>query len=413
MKVFSPAHLLRHVSMPTLKDFTLAHVLGPELAIDWELTEEALTRQVCEAVRSLEVSLKNGDFPPEKAEVLGNQLHLWQDDLRRIHLMSNELASCEFRAASDGDPEVTTAFQDRGIHEQAMWMFTHREKRFRDTELHMAFQAKANGKYWKKHRIEAGLSIIDDRDKLEAFSTAVAKLYEKEGAGRSTHVEFSNHALDASIQVTLYVEGPVTALAHFTDNRFKRLTTRIALETALVYHPDTGQIESVVKGGAKNHVAVLELFGQHVLGQKIAPEEIERVHYDLNVLRDGNLETFEDLSPLGVEGIRVRRAKFAPRNTTGIFFQVEASPDREQEDAIQLALGNLKVHHAFEAEYNLVSAALIIYMKAPEGQKPKHFSFNLQTNGASTIKNLPDKNQTVALAVLTALNVVHTEGASA
>jgi len=37
------------------------------------------------------------------------------------------------------------------------------------------------------------------------------------------------------VQLTIYVEGPITALAHFTENKFNRQTTRIALETAVVY----------------------------------------------------------------------------------------------------------------------------------------------------------------------------------
>lgn len=85
--------------------------------------------------------------------------------------------------------------------------------------------------------IPAGLTLSNEREKLEQFCDEVTKLYKKVGAGKSSHVEVSERTKDSSVQVTIYVEGPVTAIAHFEQSNFTRVTTRIALETALVYHP--------------------------------------------------------------------------------------------------------------------------------------------------------------------------------
>jgi len=183
----------------------------------------------------------------------------------------------------------------------------------------------------------------------------------------------------------------------------------VCWNTHLVYQPSTGFIETVVKGGAKNHTAVLELFGKHVVEQEIKPEEIERTKYKLNALRDGMLEPFDDWSRYGVEQIRLRRAKFFPTGQTGTLLQVEASPAKDQQDAIQLALERLKIHHSFESEYNMIGASIIVYKLASEDEKMKHFSFDLSSNGSSTIKNLPEKNQAVALVVLRSLNVIESE----
>ena len=208
------------------------------------------------------------------------------------------------------------------------------------------------------------------------------------------------------MQLTIYVEGPITALAHFSENSFKRITTRIALETALVYQRSTGFVESVVKGGARNHGAVLELFGQHVVGQTIVAEEIEKTRYKLNALRDGMMEPFEDWSKYGVDKVRLRRARFTPSGRTGISYQIEASSDKDQDDAIQLARSDLTIHHSFESEYNLSEATVMVYMLVTEGRRGKHFSFDLSSTGSSTIKNLSERNQPIALAVLLALNVI-------
>lgn len=409
MKIFNPRHFLRHISMPTLREFTEAHVLHARLNIDWEQPPETLPTQLADAVEALDASLPNSDLPAAEREAIGHDIHIWYDDLRRAHMMSNDLAIKEFQVACNGDAEVDAAFASRDEREKSLWMMAFRDKAFRDAELHIAFQAKTNGKYWKKHRIQTGLDPTRDRAKLEAFCHEVAKLYKKVGAGDGTHIEISERAADGSIQLAIYVEGPVTAIAHFSENHFKRITTRIALETALVYHPDSGFVETIVKGGAANHTAVLQLFGKHVVEKEIAPEAIEKARFKLNALRDGMLEPFDDWSVHGVEKVRLRRARFSPNGSTGISFEVEAPPAKDQDDAIKLALENLKIQHTFEAEYNLIRACLMVYPLTSADQKTTHFSFDVSSTGSSTIKNLSAHNQQIANIVLQALNVIETD----
>jgi hypothetical protein len=409
MKIFNAAHFLRHISMPTLREFTDAHTLGQSLAIDWSLAQELLPALVIEAVARLEAFMQVAETAQAERETLNYKLHLWHDDLRRAHLMSNDLSTQEFQTACSRDSEAQDAFASRDAREQSLWMLTFRDTAFRNAEMHIAFQAKSNGKYWKKHRIQPGLDPMQNRSKLDAFCHAVAKLYKSVGGGDGTHIEVSKREADGSVQLTIYIEGPVTAIAHFSENSFKRINTRIALETALVYQPSTGFIETVVKGGAKNHVAVLELFGKHVVEQAIKPEEIEKMRYKLNALRDGMMEPFEDWSAHGVEKVRLRRARVAPMGCTGNSFQAEAPSAKDQDDAIRLALTGLKVHHSFESEYNMSSASVIVYTLPTESHKAGHFSFDISATGSSTIKNLADKNQSIALSVLRALNVIEAE----
>lgn len=409
MKIFNPRHFLRHISMPTLREFTEAHVLNSRLNIDWEQPPETLPTQLADAVEALDASLPNSDLPAAEREAIGHDIHIWYDDLRRAHMMSNGLAIKEFQMACNGDVEMEAAFDSRDEREKSLWMMAFRDKAFRDAELHIAFQAKTNGKYWKKHRIQPGLDPTRDRAKLEAFCHEVAKLYKKVGAGDGTHIEISERAADGSIQLAIYVEGPVTAIAHFSENHFKRITTRIALETALVYHPDSGFVETIVKGGTANHTAVLQLFGKHVVEKEIAPEAIEKARFKLNALRDGMLEPFDDWSVHGVEKVRLRRARFSPNGSTGISFEVEAPPAKDQDDAIKLALENLKIQHTFEAEYNLIRACLMVYPLTSADQKTTHFSFDVSSTGSSTIKNLSAHNQQIANIVLQALNVIEAD----
>lgn len=409
MKVFNARHFLRHVSLPTLRQFTESHLLAPRLAIDWSQPADKLSELVCDAVDAVDVASRDADIDPNEREQAEHDFLVWHDDLRRAHLMSNPAAIQEFRVACAIDDEVQAAFADRDEREAALWMLAFREPIFRDAELHLAFQARTNGKYWKKHRIQPGLCLRRDRASLEAFCSDVASLYKKAGAGDGVHIEMSERPTEHCIQLTIYVEGPVTAVAHFTQNRFTRIKTRIALETALEYNSATGCIETIVKGGARNHNTVLELFGKHVIGHDITPTAIERPRFNLNALRDGDLEPFDDWSTHGVADVRLRRAIFSPIGRNNETIRVEASPERAHDDAIQVARRTLVVDRTFEAEYNMDGASVIVYKCADPAGKASHFSFDVFSTGSSTIKNLSARNQPIADAVLVALNVIEAE----
>lgn len=410
LTIFSPTHFLRLVSIDNLRDFFNAHPISKRITINWNIDKNDLPNKINAAITKLIEVTATSDSSDSESISISHDINLWHDDLLRVHLLANDLAINEFYLACSEDKEVLEAFSSRDLREKAMWIFHARDKLFRDVELNLAFLAKTNGKFWKKHRIESELQISDERSKLENFSCEVAKLFEKSGGGKSTHVERSTHRSNGSIQVTIFVEGPITAFAHFTKNKFNRVTTRIALETALVYHPATGIIESVIKGGAKNHQALLQLLGKFVIGKEIEPKEIEKTRFKLNELRNG-LETFEDLSRFGIEKIRLRRAQFRPRSSTGIAIRVEASPEQGQDDAIELAHKTLQYQHSLATEYNLDGATILIYKAPTESQKSKRFSFDLYSSGSSTIKNLSEKNQSTANAVLQALNVIEPEEA--
>ena len=57
--------------------------------------------------------------------------------------------------------------------------------------------------------------------------------------------------------------------------------------------------------------------------------------------------------------------------------------------------------------------SVIVYTLATESRKAGHFSFDISATGSSTIKNLADKNQPTALAVLRSLNVIEAEEVAA
>ncbi len=84
-------------------------------------------------------------LPKKKKSAIADDLNLWHDDLRRVHLLTNDLAVNEFHLGCANDTEALTAFDGRDKREKALWVFHARDKLFRDVELHLAFQAKAMG----------------------------------------------------------------------------------------------------------------------------------------------------------------------------------------------------------------------------------------------------------------------------
>lgn len=400
MKIFNARHVLRHVADAILKAFMDARGYSGHFPVDWSLKEGALAEALGQAVEDFDAE---ADLEPEvragRNEILAN----WHHDLRRAFQMAHGPGTRAFLNACNNDDSVLQAFLDLNDHEKALWMLTYREDNFRAAELEIAFRAKSNGKFWKKHRIPTGMAIPRSRSELETFAREVAKLYRKEGAGQQTHVEITDRFLDGGVQITLYIEGPKTDLPQFAQTGFTRTSVRIALETAILYNQRTGVVETIVKGGVKNHKAVLGLFGTLIVRRELTLEAIQQEHFNLNALRD-DIELFGGWASVGIQKARLRRAKFVPTDDTAVTAQFEASPDMLEPDALAIARTRLRIATTMESEYNLSSTTIMVY-KRPE-DRGSHFSFDCAAGGTSTIKNLSEDNQILANRLLLALHVV-------
>lgn len=414
MKIFNPRHFLRHIAPIVLQDFVQSHPLGAHLAVDWALPEKALVNALMAAIENLQARLlEDITLTTDQKVVLEENLFRWNEDLRRAHITGTEAGAREFALALARDPVAQEHLQDLDPREQALWMLAHHEQSFRDIELHLAFRAKTHGRSWKPNQILPNLVPHLDQESLEAFKQDVAALYQKSGGGIGSHIEVSRYGTDGSIQFTLYVEGPITAIAQFRKHDFKRIATRVALENALVYHPKSGVVETVVKGGAKNHAAVLTLFAKHLAKTDLKPEAITPSRFKLSVLNDGLLAPKEDWSTQGIQKVRLRRAKFTPADQRSSAIQIEASPEANREDAICVARDKLKVTHSFDTEFEMDQATLMVYTRDQQSRREGHFSFDVYASGSTTIKNLSPRNQLLAQCVMRGLGIVESPGATA
>ncbi len=412
MKIFNPRHFLLHIAPAVLKIFSQKHRLGPHLCIDWSQPEPSVHHALADVIQALQDRLTQDATSTTAEKVrLEQDLFSWNEDLRRAHIAGTEEGAHEFALALAHSEEALATLKDLDPREQALWMLARHGDVFRDIELHLAFRAKTHGRYWKVHQILPNLVPAMNAASLDAFKQEVAALYQKTGGGMGAHIEVSHRGADGSIQLTLYVEGPITAIAQFCEHDFKRIATRVALETALVYHPQSGVVETVVKGGARNHAAVLTLFSKHLAQTDLTPEAITPCRFKLSVLNNGLLAPKEDWSTRGIEKVRLRRAKFTPADQRTSAIQIEASPESNREDAIFVAREKLKVAHSFDTEFEMDRATLMVYTRDQQTRREAHFSFDVYASGSSTIKNLSQRNQQLAHYVLHGLGIVESSGA--
>lgn len=413
MKIFNARHFLHHIAPTVLTAFSKSHRLSPHLSVDWTLAEPELHTALADAVQKLQMKVvEDYTLDTHQKIQLEQALFSWNEDLRRAYTTGTEEGVREFALALADNESALASLRSLSPPDQALWMLTHHESVFRDVELHLAFRAKTNGRYWKVHQILPNLIPNLDTDSLELFKQEVAALYQKSGGGLGAHIEVSHRGADGSIQFTLYVEGPITAIAQFCEHDFKRIATRLALETALVYHPKSGVVETIVKGGAKNHAAVLSLFAKHLAQTELKPETITPSRYKLSALADGLLTPVQDWSLQGIERVRLRRAKFTPADQRTSAIQIEASPEPHRDDAICVARDKLKVTHSFDTEFEIDRATLMVYTKDQHTRREGHFSFDVYASGSTTIKNLSHRNQQLAQYVLHGLGIVEHSTAS-
>lgn len=389
MKIFNPTHLLRQIPKSSLEAFFRDRGYIAHLAIDWSQAEAAIANALGAALAD-----------EENLEISADIHH----EMQRVFRMANDAGIKAMHNACGVDNELIEYFDSAvNNHDRALWMLQNREDKFRAAELQLAFQGKTNGKLWKKHKIPPGMTLSRTRAELDAFGDAIAQLYRKDGAGRKHHVEIHDRHIDGLIQLSFYVEGPKSDSTEFGNDGFLRRPIRPAIETGLLYDPATGEIESVVTGGVRNHQKVLEIFGEHVLKQNIEPILIEKQTYFLNNLR-GGIELF-DPAALGIEKARLRRGKFSRKDQSGIAFAIESSPEMNAPDAAAIAKSGLRVDSSIEAEFNLNAVTIVVYRTDPNTGKPSHFSFDCTSGGSSTIKNLSAENAKIAHALLTECGV--------
>ncbi|WP_157314536.1 hypothetical protein [Chitinibacter sp. GC72] len=384
MKIFNPKQLFREIPKASIQALFSARGHATHFPLDWAQEEAELV------IEATAVWLKM-----DATEAYADLHH----DLQRIFKMGHEQGIKALRNATNNDDELDEAFQHCvNDAERACWALTHRDDQFRAAELALAFDGRSNGRMWKRHQLPTGLELSRLRDDLVAFGDAVAKLYRKDGAGSKHHVEIYDRYLDGTIQLSFYVEGPKSDSTEFDDQGFTRRPIRPAIETGILYDPQTGLVESIVKGGIKAHAQVQGIFGEHILKQDIQPEAVQKSRLFLNQLLRG-VDLF-DPAGMGIEFARLRRARYQHKQVAGMAICIDAPSPADQPDAASLAQAHLKTQQDLAEEYDLSAVTITIGRKQPGKDTVKTFSFDCNVGGSTSIKNLSAENAKLANELL-------------
>ena len=75
----------------------------------------------------------------------------------------------------------------------------------------------------------------------------------RDGSGISCHVDFTRRPKERALQTTLFVQGLPNNSTDFVDGRFRRSISHPAIEAAIVYEGETGNVTTVAKGGKAVH----------------------------------------------------------------------------------------------------------------------------------------------------------------
>lgn len=135
---------------------------------------------------------------------------------------------------------------------------------------------------WRKRAVGKRLHATDAPEQILAFTEALKLIYQKQGRGRSCHVDRYQRLDPLRFCYFAYPEDFPTSEVEFDEtHNFRRVTRRPALENVFIYDPEAGTLDISATGPNEHKEALAEAFCKHILGLKNLPPEKPRPEYTL------------------------------------------------------------------------------------------------------------------------------------
>jgi hypothetical protein len=132
-------------------------------------------------------------------------------------------------------------------------------------ELHF-FDHYAEGSFGQHYRTSSNQLVSQNQEDISRFRNEVCDFYRhRDGSGISCYVEFTPRTKERAVQITLFVQGLPNNSTEFVDGRFRRTISHPAIEAAIVYESETGNVTTVAKGGKPVHEVLRAAFAEHLL----------------------------------------------------------------------------------------------------------------------------------------------------
>lgn len=396
MSAFNLQHLIREVPGKTWRDYLAARAIEVSPDFDWAAEEVPL------AAALMAEFTRIADHERVAA------IHA---ELRRVHRLGNPKGVYALLNASHNCPELQETFEQLcNPLERALWALVHRPADFPIAERMLQFDRGFGTRAWKRHAIQVSEPVSRQADDVRAFQDKVSQLMSRrKGPQRACQVDICDRFLDGGVQVSLYIEDDPNDVVEFVEADMKRRTTRPAGSMALVYHPLTGLVDSIGRGGAKVRVGVVTLFAKHLLKRDVKPAEVKQPMFHLNRLRYGlnflDDRTF-DPAAQGVDHIRLRQARLRSTKPPLGDFWVEAPADPDQASAYEFSAAHLGDWDLFRSDFNLIEAVISVqFVPSEPGKAGRVLSIALKHTGVSNLRDLSETDAQFAEALLKALQV--------
>jgi len=190
-----------------------------------------------------------------------------------------------FQAAHDRPAELVGLIACKNDLHRAFWLYVH----------HPAlFEAAAEIEYLDHHGQQAqqhdlGLKRAIKRDdvSIAAFGDAIKGFYQRElGCGEVCVVNVLDRARGTQL-ISIHAKDLATAKLEFEGSQLQRRVGSPNIHMVLEYAQATGVARTIIRGGAKYHAMLCEVFARHLLGVDADAQRIQTPRLNLSTLRLG------------------------------------------------------------------------------------------------------------------------------
>jgi hypothetical protein len=326
-------------------------------------------------------------------------------DFVRIHPLATERGRNALLSA-DSDEMFSEQFGLLGNDwDRALWALMTNEKLFQvGEELHF-FDHYAEGSFGQHYRTGPNHLVSRNENDICLFRDEVRGFYRhRDGSGISCYVESTHRTKERAVQITLFVQGLPNNSTEFVDGRFRRTISYPAIEAAIVYESETGNVTTVAKGGKPVHEVLREAFAEHLLKADSAYEPVTERRFRLDRLKSNQVLPADP--ELGIRSVRIRKLKLIAADFGG-HLTVEA---RGPDSSFGVCdLGNRWFVEKSEVfgKFQVVRATIALhFQKRPHERRSKTINLELSAPNGSNLKSLKEEDRKIAEAHIEKWNLI-------
>jgi hypothetical protein len=280
------------------------------------------------------------------------------------------------------------AFEPMKNHyERAFWTFLHEPGIFHVAGYLAEMDSLGS---WRRRFAGKKLKPAVEKSDLEALKQGVTAHYAKEGRGHNCHVDNYLRQNPERHCYFVYPEDYATTDMEFDDTgQFRERARKPAFEVVFVYRPEEGLLEVNASGKKEQVEALMEVFGQTILGLDHLPDKDMEPAFDLSGLKRRDIAFTTDPTD-GIDAVTVRRLRLDLPGAASRCIILEASASAQKPQAVYDLMDTALNKQNVPLESVKVSQAkLRIAFKAEKGQRAKTLTFEVSLPDRCTLKDDP------------------------